>query len=117
MVYTDRFEIKFGYDDKKNPLLNIQQNTEGNQGLAHYMGILSSHTNSLTNLSPNLYFYGKNNILFSTRTDLNNNKQYKTTYQHQYNEDGYPDTTTIIRINPNSQNSIELIYEWTYEKI
>lgn len=117
MVYTDRFEIKFGYDDKKSPLLNLQQNIGSNQGISDYMGILSFYTNSLTNLPPSLYFYGKNNILFYTRTDLNNNQQYKATYQHQYNEDGYPEITTITRINTNSQNSTELIYEWTYEKI
>ncbi|TGV03357.1 hypothetical protein [Flavivirga rizhaonensis] len=115
-TYVDKFESKFGYDDKKNPLLNLHENSGGKEGLSYYMGVLSFHTNSITNLPPSLYFYGKNNLLFHTRTDLDDNKQYKTTYQHQYNQDGYPETTTKTIFNPNSQNSTELIYDWTYEK-
>ncbi len=116
LVYTDRYTIKFAYDDKKNPLLNLHQNSGGAEGVSHYMEILRFHTDAITFLEPSLYFYGKNNLLLYTRTDLTDNKQYRTTYQHQYNDDGYPEVTTITQFNPNSQTSNEIFYDWTYEK-
>lgn len=116
-TYTDRFETTFGYDDKNNPLLNLQLNTGGNQGISHYMGVLHHYgSNSILFSESRLYFYGKNNPIFSTRTDLNDNKKYKTTYEHQYNIDGYPIITTETIFNPNSQTSDEIKYAWTYEK-
>ena len=115
-TYKDSFETTFGYDDKNNPLLNLQLNTGGNQGISHYMGVLHHFGDNHLPSEPRLYFYNKNNILFSARTNLNNNKTYKTTYEHQYNVEGYPIITTQTIFNPNSQTSDTIKYAWTYEK-
>ncbi|WP_299434569.1 hypothetical protein [uncultured Aquimarina sp.] len=117
ITYVDRWESKYGYDNKNSPILNLHENTGGNFGLSYHIGILHSYGgNYVLTETPYLYKYSKNNLLFYTRTDLNNNKEYKTTYEYQYNEDGYPDITTLTIFNPNSQTSDEIIYTWTYEK-
>lgn len=117
ITYVDRWESKYGYDNKNNPILNLHENIGGNFGLSYYIGILHSYGgNYVLTETPYLYKYSKNNLLFYTRINLNNNKEYKTTYEYQYNEDGYPDITTLTIFNPNSQTSDEITYTWAYEK-